>query len=130
VRGRRTGAITARDTPAAVAFPEGSPTHPSYPAAHACNAGACATILKAFFNANYVFPHPVEATADASARELWRGAPLTLGDEIDKLAGNIALGRDAAGVHYRSDSVRGLFVLHRLRIHLRMVQDHIGRMAS
>ena len=30
-----------------VAFPEGCPTHPSYPSAHACNAGACATILKA-----------------------------------------------------------------------------------
>ena len=93
-----------------VAFPEGCPTHPSYPAAHACNAGACATILKAFFNANYVLPHPFEATADGSAREVWRGAPLTLGNEIDKLASNIALGRDAAGVHYRSDSVRGLFV--------------------
>ena len=93
-----------------VAFPEGCPTHPSYPAAHACNAGACATILKAFFNANYVLPDPVEATADGSARELWRGAALTLGNEIDKLATNIALGRDAAGVHYRSDSIRGLFV--------------------
>jgi hypothetical protein len=31
------------------AFPEGCPTHPSYPAAHATNAGACATVLKAFF---------------------------------------------------------------------------------
>jgi len=93
-----------------VAFPEGCPTHPSYPAAHACNAGACATILKAFFNTNYVLPHPVEVTADGSARELWRGTALTLGNEIDKLASNIALGRDAAGVHYRSDSVRGLFV--------------------
>jgi hypothetical protein len=51
-----------------------------------------------------------EATADGSAREVWRGAPLTLGNEIDKLASNIALGRDAAGVHYRSDSMRGLFV--------------------
>jgi len=39
-----------------------------------------------------------------------RGAGLTLGNEIDKLAANIALGRDAAGVHYRSDSARGLFV--------------------
>jgi hypothetical protein len=93
-----------------VAFPEGCPTHPSYPAAHAYNAGACATILKAFFNANYVLPDPVEATADGSAREPWRGAALTLGNEIDKLASNIALGRDAAGVHYRSDSIRGLFV--------------------
>src|SRR5262245_23502720 len=51
------------------AFPEGCPTHPSYPAAHACNAGACATILKAFFDADYVLPHPVEAMADGSALE-------------------------------------------------------------
>jgi len=94
----------------AVAFPEGCPTHPSYPSAHACNAGACATILKAFFDPDYVFAHPVESTADGSALEPWRGADLTLGNEIDKLANNIALGRDAAGVHYRSDSVRGLFV--------------------
>jgi hypothetical protein len=92
------------------AYPEGCPTHPSYPAAHACNAGACATILKAFFDPDYLLPHPVEATADGSALEPWRAAGLTLGNEIDKLAGNIALGRDAAGVHYRSDSVRGLFV--------------------
>ena len=92
------------------AFPEGCPTHPSYPAAHACNAGACATILKAFFDPDYLLPHPVEVTAEGSALEPWRGAALTLGNEIDKLAGNIALGRDAAGVHYRSDSMRGLFV--------------------
>jgi hypothetical protein len=93
-----------------VAFPEGCPTHPSYPSAHACTAGACATILKAFFDADYVLPHPVEATADGSALEPWQGPGLGLGNEIDKLASNIALGRDAAGVHYRSDSVRGLFV--------------------
>jgi hypothetical protein len=93
-----------------LAFPEGCPTHPSYPAAHACNAGACATILKAFFDADYVLPHAVDATADGAALEPWRGAQLSLGNEIDKLAANIALGRDAAGVHYRSDSVRGLFV--------------------
>jgi hypothetical protein len=31
-----------------------------------------------------------------------------LGDEIDKLASNIALARDAAGVHFRSDSISGL----------------------
>jgi hypothetical protein len=27
-----------------------------------------------------------------------------------KIAGNIALGRDAAGVRYRSDSIKGVFV--------------------
>ena len=53
---------------------------------------------------------PVEATADGLALEPWRGASLTLGNEIDKLASNIALGRDSAGVHYRSDSIRGLIV--------------------
>src|SRR5262245_28906131 len=37
---------------------------PRTPSAHACNAGACATILKAFFDADYVLPHPVEATPD------------------------------------------------------------------
>ena len=93
-----------------VAFPEGCPTHPSYPSAHACNAGACATILKAFFDADYVLPRPVEVTADGLAQQPWQGADLTLGNEIDKLASNIALGRDAAGVHYRSDSIRGLLV--------------------
>jgi hypothetical protein len=92
------------------AFPEGCPTHPSYPAAHATNAGACATILKAFFNEDYPLPHPVEATADGSELVPWKGEPLTLGNEINKLASNIALGRDAAGVHFRSDSINGLFV--------------------
>jgi hypothetical protein len=92
------------------AFPEGCPTHPSYPSAHATNAGGCATILKAFFNEDYPIPHPFEATADGSELTPWKGERLTLGNEINKLANNIALGRDAAGVHYRSDSMNGLFV--------------------
>ena len=33
-----------------MAFPEGSPTHPAYGAGHATVAGACVTILKAWFN--------------------------------------------------------------------------------
>ena len=57
-----------------------------------------------------MLPQPVEATADGLTMVPWQGAALTLGNEIDKLASNIALGRDAAGVHYRSDSIRGLFV--------------------
>jgi hypothetical protein len=76
------------------------------PDSRACNAGACATI----FDADYVLPHPVEAAPDGSTLNPWQGAALSLGNEIDKLANNIALGRDAAAVHYRSDSVRGLFV--------------------
>jgi hypothetical protein len=70
MRCRRAGSVAV--LPAA--FPEGFPTHPSYPAAHACNAGACATILKAFFDPDYLLPHPVEATAGRiGARALaWR----------------------------------------------------------
>jgi hypothetical protein len=100
------------------AFPEGCPTHPSYPAAHACTAGACATVLKAFFNEALTIPKPVEAKADGSAPEPWQGKPLTLGNEIDKLACNISLGRDAAGVHYRSDSIHGLLVGEQMTIGL------------
>jgi hypothetical protein len=93
-----------------VTFPEGCPTHPSYPAAHATNAGACATVLKAFFNEEFPIPKPVQAKPDGSGLESWDGDELTLGGEIAKLASNIALGRDAAGVHFRSDSIQGLFV--------------------
>jgi len=92
------------------AYPEGSPTHPSYPAAHAVNAGACITVLKAFFDEEFMIADPVEATADGTRLEPWRGETLTLGGEIDKLGANIALARDAAGVHFRSDSIRGLRV--------------------
>lgn len=91
-----------------LAYPEGCPTHPSYPAAHAVNAGACGTVLKAFLNEGYQIPQPVEASADGTRLEPWRGEALFLGGEIDKLASNIALARDAAGVHFRSDSVAGL----------------------
>lgn len=92
-----------------MAFPEGSPTHPSYPAGHATIAGACATVMKAFFNEDAPFPDPV--TTDSSGSTLVPyNESLTLGGEINKLANNIALGRDWAGVHYRSDGVDGLIV--------------------
>jgi hypothetical protein len=90
------------------AYPEGSPVHPSYPAAHAVVAGAGVTVLKAFFDESYVVPEPVEATPDGRALRPWRGAPLTVGGELDKLASNISIGRDFAGVHYRSDAAAGL----------------------
>jgi PAP2 superfamily len=90
------------------AYPEGCPTHPSYPAAHAVNAGACATILKAFLDESHEIRQPVQASADGAQLEPWSGESLRLDGEIDKLASNIALARDAAGVHFRSDSIEGL----------------------
>ena len=90
------------------AFPEGSPTHPAYPAGHSTVAGACCTVLKAFFDEQFVIPDPVEATADGQALDPWVGTDLTVGAEVNKLATNISLARDTAGVHYRSDSINGL----------------------
>lgn len=88
------------------AYPEGSPIHPSFTAGHATLAGAAATILKAFFNDQAVIPTPVYQT-DASGNLVVYTGPgynqLTVGGELDKLASNIALGRDWAGVHWRSD---------------------------
>jgi hypothetical protein len=91
-----------------LAFSEGCPTHPAYPAGHATISGACVTALKACFNESFVFPNPVIATADGLSREKYDAAPLNVGGELNKLAYNIALGRDAAGVHWRSDSEEGL----------------------
>jgi hypothetical protein len=65
-------------------------------------------VLKAFVNEACAFPKAVEASADGARLDTWRGETLTLGGEIDKLASNIALARDAAGVHFRSDSIEGL----------------------
>ena len=91
-----------------MAFAEGSPTHPSYPAGHAAIAGACVTVLKAFFKESFVLPNPVVASDDGNTLDAYAGAALTLGGELDKLAGNIAIGRNIAGVHYWSDGVEGL----------------------
>ena len=92
------------------AYPEGCPTHPSYPSAHASNAGACVTVLKALFNEEFVIPNPVVANADGSALQPWTDGALTLGGEFEKLASNIAFARHAAGVHYRADSVSGMLL--------------------
>jgi hypothetical protein len=90
------------------AYPEGCPAHPSYPAGHATFIGAMVTMLKAFFNEEFVIPNPVIPTKDGMSLIPYEGAPLTVGGELNKLAYNIALGRDAAGVHYRTDGINGL----------------------
>jgi len=86
-----------------MAYPEGSPTHPSYGSGHATVAGACTTILKAWFDEDWVLPKPVAADADGTALVPYEGPPLTVGGELNKLAANVAIGRNAAGVHWRSD---------------------------
>ena len=93
------------------AYPEGAPTHPAYGAGHATISGACATILKAFFDEKAPIESPVVSNADGTALTLYTGADaaqMTVGGELNKLAGNIALFRNAAGVHWRSDYTESL----------------------
>lgn len=104
-----------------MAFTEGSPTHPSYPAGHATISGACATVLKGFFNEDLVIPNPVVADATGDNLLDYTGGDLTVGGELNKLANNIAIGRDAAGVHYRQDGVQGLLAGE--QVGLSLLQD-------
>ena len=91
-----------------LAFPEGSPLHPSYGSGHATVAGACVTILKAWFNETHVLPNPVVASADGLSHDPYSGPPLTVGGELNKLASNVAHGRNMAGVHWRTDAIESL----------------------
>ena len=93
-----------------MAFAEGCPTHPAYPAGHATIAGACVTVLKAFFDATTAVASPVEPSADGSSLLPYAGGPLTVAGELNKLAANISLGRDMAGVHWRSDGDQGMLL--------------------
>lgn len=99
-------------------FPEGVPLHPAYPSGHAAIAGACSTILKALFNEAFVIPNPSFASDDGLSLLPWTGAPLTLGNEITKLACNIAIGRDTAGVHWRSDTINSMLMGEAIAIEL------------
>ena len=87
-------------------FPEGCPQHPSYGAGHATVAGACVTILKALFDENHIIENPVVASTDGQSLLPYAGADaanITVGGELNKLAANIGVGRNHAGVHWRSD---------------------------
>ena len=110
-----------------MAFAEGSPMHPAYGAGHATVAGACVTILKAWFDTSAVLSEvggkvafhtaeqikaaggavtylQYETNADGTKLEAKKAkCPLTLEGELNKLAANISIGRNMGGVHYFSD---------------------------
>jgi hypothetical protein len=143
-----------------MAFAEGSPMHPAYGAGHATVAGACVTVLKAFFDTSALFVKINGAAGFHSKQQILKrlesgdsvevGAyqvknsgkkldfdkcghfklvegkdkksgkykkyakfisdddkkhccPLTLEGELNKLAANISIGRNMAGVHYYTD---------------------------
>lgn len=108
-------------------FAEGSPLHPSYGAGHATVAGACVTVLKAWFDESWVIPDPVVPNADGSGLEPYRGAGrLTVGGELDKVAANVAVGRSLAGVHWRSDYSESIRLGEQIGIEILRDVVHIG----
>jgi PAP2 superfamily len=97
------------------AYPEAGPQHPTYPSGHATMAGACATILKAAFDGSASFKDLrdsiiLQGSDDGSKLEDTGLDPrkITIDGEINKLASNIGVGRNWAGIHWRSDYAEGL----------------------
>ncbi len=98
------------------AYPEACPTHTAYPSGHASYSGACATVLKALFNEEYILPFPVVANDDGTAVVPYTGPSLNVRGELDKLAFNMCMGRDTAGIHWRSDIEEGMLLGERVAI--------------
>jgi hypothetical protein len=96
------------------AFPEGSPTHPAYPTGHGTLGGACITVLKFFFDGNFVIPNPVVPTNDGLSLVPYTGSDagqLTVNGELNKLGHNVTFGHGIhAGIHWRSDSDTALLL--------------------
>ncbi len=130
-------------------YPEGSPAHPAYPSGHATVAGACTTVIKAIFDDQLNFhewlgndgedktkisrPNPESETRLASIEDTFGYnhfqssrqiiANMTVGSELDKLASNIALGRNFGGVHYRQDGDEGILLGENVAI--KFLQDRV-----
>lgn len=136
-----------------MAFPEGSPMHPSYGAGHATVAGACVTMLKAFFDTSAVFVRDSKGDIKIISREKYDenkndykpvafipcndgtelkdicdtdnplDNPLTVGDELNKLAANISIGRNMAGVHYYTDYIDSLVMGEKIALGVLLEQS-------
>jgi hypothetical protein len=64
--------------------------------------------LKAWFDETHVIPNPIVPSTDGLSLVPYVGVPLTVGGELNKLASNVAVGRNHAGVHWRSDATESL----------------------
>jgi hypothetical protein len=62
------------------------------------------TALKAWFDTTGNIPNPVVPSRDGSLLNAYGGPALNIQDELHKLATNISIGRNMAGIHYRSDN--------------------------
>ncbi len=110
-------------------YPEASPLHPSYPSAHGTVAGACITIIKAFMDDTALLntiltpvkPDPNNPSVLIPLNNEGENQ-MTVGSELDKLAFNVANGRNFAGIHYRADAEQGVLLGEAVAILL--LQDH------
>ncbi len=122
-----------------MAFTPGSPTHPAYGAGHATVAGACVTVLKAYFQTfetvcgvdtplkfntlkdrcePFGSGDTITAYETGSKDGKWCrfklkdevAEQLTIEGELNKLAQNVAMGRSMGGVHWRTDNTRSLIL--------------------
>lgn len=117
-----------------MAFSPGSPAHPAYGAGHATVAGACVTVLKAFFKLlddngkpllfntlreraePYGVADGIVAYETGKFDGIWdrralapeQADRLTIEGELNKLAHNVSMGRSMGGVHWRTDNARSL----------------------
>jgi hypothetical protein len=116
------------------AFPEGSPLHPAYGSGHAAVAGACVTVLKAWFDESWVLPEPVVPNPDGTEELVPYTGPdagqLTVGGELDKVAANIATGRNMAGVHWRTDYTESVRLGEQVAIGVLRDQIRVGHEAA
>lgn len=110
------------------AFPEGSPTHPAYPTGHGTVGGACITLLKFFFDGNYVIPSPLVPTSDGLSLVPYTGSDageITVNGELNKLARNVTFGHGIhAGIHWRSDSEQSMLLGEALAISVLQDKAH------
>jgi len=91
------------------ALPSGLKLFKHHPAEQSVVAGACATLLKAWFDTGVQIADPAVPSADGRKLEVLKGQkPVTIGQELNKLAGNIASAYNWAGLAWSWDTQRGL----------------------
>jgi PAP2 superfamily len=111
-----------------MSYPEGCPQHPSYPSGHATATGASVTVLKWFFDENFVIPNPLTTTDDGTGTVSYTGGDagkITVGGELNKLATNVGVGRAFAGIHWRQDFWQGMLLGEAVAINLLKDQSRL-----
>jgi len=105
-----------------VAFPEGSPTHPCYTGGHSTVAGACATVIKFFFDGTKKLRPLLQAAgtdlkqpaSDGLSLVTYTGSDrdtIDINGELSKLAFNIPFGHGVhSGIHFRSSNYWGILL--------------------